>query len=112
MNTDLSLNLNKIALLRNSREGNYPNPVEFAKLCIDCGCQGITVHPRPDQRHIRPEDVRSLATLCKDYDHIEFNVEGNPFADEIGDYPGFMALVEETLPDQVTLVPDLSLIHI
>lgn len=104
--TALSVNLNKIALLRNSREGNYPNPVEFARLCIHAGCQGITVHPRPDQRHIRPQDVHSLGELCAGYDHIEFNVEGNPFAEEIGEYPGFMALIEDAKPDQVTLVPD------
>lgn len=104
--TALSLNLNKIALLRNSREGNYPNPVEYGRTCIEAGCHGITVHPRPDQRHIRPDDVYELAKLCREYDHIEFNVEGNPFAGEIGDYPGFLKLVEATRPDQVTLVPD------
>lgn len=104
--TALSVNLNKIALLRNSREGNYPNPVEYGRLCIEAGCHGITVHPRPDQRHIRPDDVHALAGLCREYDHIEFNVEGNPFAGEIGEYPGFLKLVEATRPDQVTLVPD------
>lgn len=104
--TALSINLNKIALLRNSREGNYPNPVNFARICIDSGCQGITVHPRPDQRHIRPDDVRALGKLCTEFDHIEFNIEGNPFAGETGSYPGFMQLVEEQRPDQVTLVPD------
>lgn len=104
--TALSVNLNKIALLRNSREGNYPNPVEYGRLCIEAGCHGITVHPRPDQRHIRPDDVHALAELCREYDHIEFNVEGNPFAGEIGEYPGFLTLVEATRPDQVTLVPD------
>ncbi|MEX2365585.1 MAG: pyridoxine 5'-phosphate synthase [Pseudohongiellaceae bacterium] len=104
--TALSLNLNKIALLRNSREGNYPNPVEYGRLCIEAGGDGITVHPRPDQRHIRPDDVHELAGLCREYEHIEFNVEGNPFAEEIGEYPGFLKLVEATRPDQVTLVPD------
>lgn len=102
----MSINLNKIALLRNSREGNYPSPVEFGRLCIESGCHGITVHPRPDQRHIRPDDVYRLAELCRNHDSIEFNVEGNPFAGEIGDYPGFLKLVEATHPDQVTLVPD------
>ena len=61
--TALSINLNKIALIRNSREGNYPNILDFANTCIDCGVDGITVHPRPDQRHIRPTDVRQLAQL-------------------------------------------------
>lgn len=105
-NTKLSINLNKIALLRNSREGNHPNPVDFAKICIDSGCHGITVHPRPDQRHIRPSDVSSLGELSKKHKQIEFNIEGNPFADAIGSYPGFMQLVEQQRPDQVTLVPD------
>lgn len=104
--TALSINLNKIALLRNSREGNYPNPVDFARLCIESGCQGITVHPRPDQRHIRPSDVDELGALCASLPSIEFNIEGNPFAGEVGSYPGFMALVEKQRPDQVTLVPD------
>jgi pyridoxine 5-phosphate synthase len=104
--TDLSINLNKIALIRNSREGNYPDVVEFAKVCIDQGADGITVHPRPDQRHIRPDDVRRLAALVKPLANVEFNVEGNPFAPAVGDYPGFIELVAETMPDQCTLVPD------
>ena len=104
--TALSINLNKIALIRNSREGNYPSFVEHAKTCIDCGVDGITVHPRPDQRHIRPDDVRQLAALTRSLDEVEFNIEGNPFADALGSYPGLIALVEETQPDQCTLVPD------
>lgn len=104
--TALSINLNKIALIRNSREGNYPCVVEHARICIDNGADGITVHPRPDQRHIRPGDVRNLAALVKPLADLEFNVEGNPFAPANGDYPGFIELVEETLPDQCTLVPD------
>ena len=104
--TALSINLNKVALIRNSREGNYPDVVEFAQLCIDHGANGITVHPRPDQRHIRPDDVRRLASLVKPLANIEFNVEGNPFAPAVGSYPGFIELVAETLPDQCTLVPD------
>ena len=104
--TALSINLNKIALIRNSREGNYPNIIDFANTCIDCGVDGITVHPRPDQRHIRPNDVRQLAQLVAPLDEVEFNIEGNPFANACGDYPGLLALVEETLPDQCTLVPD------
>ena len=104
--TALSINLNKIALIRNSREGNYPSVIEHAKTCIDCGVDGITVHPRPDQRHIRPDDVRQLATLTRPLDKVEFNIEGNPFADALGSYPGLIALVQETQPDQCTLVPD------
>ena len=104
--TALSINLNKIALIRNSREGNYPSVVKHAKTCIDCGVDGITVHPRPDQRHIRPDDVRQLAALTHPLDEVEFNIEGNPFADALGSYPGLVALVQETQPDQCTLVPD------
>jgi pyridoxine 5-phosphate synthase len=104
--TALSINLNKVALIRNSREGNYPDVVEHAKVCIANGADGITVHPRPDQRHIRPDDVRRLATLVKPLENVEFNVEGNPFAPAVGSYPGFIELVEETNPDQCTLVPD------
>ncbi|MCT2533954.1 pyridoxine 5'-phosphate synthase [SAR92 clade bacterium H231] len=104
--TALSINLNKIALLRNSREGNYPSVVNHAQLCIDQGGQGITVHPRPDQRHIRPSDVRQLAELVRPLSGVEFNIEGNPFAPALNDYPGFIELVEETQPDQCTLVPD------
>jgi len=102
----LSVNLNKIALIRNSRTGNYPNVVEHAKICIASGAHGITVHPRPDQRHIRPSDVFELKKLVQQHPHIEFNVEGNPFADAHQNYPGFMALVKQSLPDQCTLVPD------
>ena len=104
--TALSINLNKIALLRNSREGNHPAPADFALLCIESGCRGITVHPRPDQRHIRPSDVKELGELCAPTPHIEFNIEGNPFAGAIGTYPGFMELARQQRPDQVTLVPD------
>lgn len=104
--TALSINLNKIALIRNSREGNYPNVIEMAEQCINLGADGITVHPRPDQRHIRPSDVRQLATLVNSINTVEFNIEGNPFAEPLADYPGLLALVEETQPDQCTLVPD------
>ena len=104
--TALSINLNKIALIRNSREGNYPSVVEHAKTCIDCGVDGITVHPRPDQRPIRPDAVRQLAALTRPLNEVEFNIEGNPFADAQGSYPGLVALVQETQPDQCTLVPD------
>lgn len=106
VNVLLSVNLNKIALIRNSREGNYPNVVEHAKVCLANGADGITVHPRPDQRHIRPKDVHQLSQLVSPLEGIEFNVEGNPFAEPKGSYPGLIQLVEETLPDQCTLVPD------
>jgi len=106
MSTALSVNLNKIALIRNSREGSYPDPLTFGQLCLDHGAQGLTVHPRPDQRHIRPGDVITLAELVKPLANIEFNIEGNPFAESLGDYPGFIELVEQCQPDQCTLVPD------
>lgn len=106
MSTALSVNLNKIALIRNSREGSYPDPLAFGQLCLDNGAQGLTVHPRPDQRHIRPGDVIALAELVKPLANIEFNIEGNPFAESLGDYPGFIELVEQCQPDQCTLVPD------
>lgn len=106
--TVLSVNLNKIAVLRNSREGHRPNVVEAARTVIAAGVKGITVHPRPDQRHIRPQDVYDLATLLsEEFPGVEFNIEGNPHAPatEAG-YPGFDALIEATRPDQATLVPD------
>ena len=103
--TQLSVNLNKIALLRNARGEGQPDLAKAAHTCIDAGCAGITVHPRPDQRHIRPDDVRMLARLCRERG-VEFNVEGNPFAPARGSYPGFLALIAETSPDQATLVPD------
>jgi pyridoxine 5-phosphate synthase len=106
MNTALSVNLNKIALIRNSREGNYPDVVEHGKICLAAGADGLTVHPRPDQRHIRPHDVYELADLLKDNHQAEFNIEGNPFAEKIGDFPGFIKLVLDTKPEQCTLVPD------
>lgn len=110
MGIALSVNLNKIALIRNSREGNYPDIIKHAKICIDNGADGITIHPRPDQRHIRPQDARDLQKFLAEANnkstHIEFNIEGNPFAGPKGSYPGLIELVEETQPDQCTLVPD------
>ncbi|WP_339898642.1 pyridoxine 5'-phosphate synthase [uncultured Gilvimarinus sp.] len=106
MSTALSVNLNKIALLRNSREGDFPSVLEHGKICLDAGADGLTVHPRPDQRHIRPSDVYQLADLVAQHDRIEFNIEGNPFAAAQGSYPGLLQLVEETRPHQCTLVPD------
>ncbi len=104
-NISLSVNLNKIALIRNSRDGNFPDVVEFAKLSIDAGAKGITVHPRPDLRHITPTDVLQLAELTKKA-QVEFNIEGNPFAPPNENYPGFTALVAQAKPTQCTLVPD------
>jgi pyridoxine 5-phosphate synthase len=102
--TVLSVNLNKIAVLRNSRGGEQPDIRRAAQTCIDAGCGGITVHPRPDLRHVRPDDVRALAQLLRG--QVEYNIEGNPFAPPRGDYPGLLALVAEVRPTQVTLVPD------
>lgn len=104
--TALSVNLNKIALIRNSRPGNYPNVVTHGETCINAGADGLTVHPRPDQRHIRPHDVYELSELVKNHQGIEFNIEGNPYADSLGDFPGFIKLVRDVVPHQCTLVPD------
>ena len=106
--TVLSINLNKIALLRNSREGQRPSVIEFAQLAIAAGAKGITVHPRPDQRHIRATDVPELATMLRrDHPEIEFNIEGNPqAAANIDGYPGFIELIRAAKPAQATLVPD------
>ncbi|NBC58368.1 MAG: pyridoxine 5'-phosphate synthase [Bacteroidetes bacterium] len=93
--TRLSVNINKIATLRNARGGNMPNVIQSAIDIEGFGAQGITVHPRPDERHIRYDDVRALSKSVT----TEFNVEGNPIAK-------FIDLVLETKPDQVTLVPD------
>jgi pyridoxine 5-phosphate synthase len=102
--TLLSVNLNKIAVLRNSRGGSEPDIAHAALTCIEAGCGGITVHPRPDLRHVRPDDVRSLASLLRG--RVEYNIEGNPFAAPRGAYPGLIALAREVRPTQVTLVPD------
>lgn len=100
--TRLSVNVNKVAVLRNSRGGDMPNVVQAADAAVAAGAQGITVHPRPDRRHIRPADVLALANRYP----VEFNVEGNPFAGPSVDYCGFMQLLEQTRPAQATLVPD------
>ena len=115
--TKLSINLNKIALIRNSRDTRHPDPCEFATAVIEAGAHGITVHPRPDQRHIRADDCVRLGEMLwprlADGSAVELNLEGNPFAEPqpsarsgVSDYPGFMALVERVRPAQVTLVPD------
>lgn len=100
----LSVNVNKIAVLRNSRGGALPSVTRAAAICIEAGAQGITVHPRPDLRHIHPADVAALSALCRG--RAEFNIEGNPFAPARGAYPGLFELVRAARPDQVTLVPD------
>jgi len=98
--TKLSVNVNKVATLRNTRpQLNIPDVVRCAKICLDAGAHGITVHPRPDQRHIKPDDVDALADLLKKYPHAEFNIEGNPFID-------YMPILEKVRPTQATLVPD------
>ena len=102
--TLLSVNVNKVAVLRNSRGGSLPSVLDAARVAIAAGAGGITVHPRPDQRHILASDVRDLAKLVAN--KVEFNIEGNPFASARGSYPGLLSLVQETRPTQVTLVPD------
>ncbi|MEZ5501161.1 MAG: pyridoxine 5'-phosphate synthase [Halioglobus sp.] len=105
----LSVNLNKIALIRNSRDTTNPDIPRHARMCIEAGADGITVHPRPDQRHIRVQDCFDLAAMLD----VEFNIEGNPMTGPrrsdrqgVDDYPGFMALVRAIRPTQCTLVPD------
>lgn len=105
MSTALSVNLNKIAVLRNSRGGADPDVLRAADACLDAGAHGLTVHPRPDARHIRAGDVRALGQLCAARG-VELNVEGNPFARARAGYPGLLALCTEVRPAQVTLVPD------
>lgn len=101
----LSVNVNKVAVLRNSRGGAAPDVVRAARACLDAGAHGITVHPRPDARHIRAADVLALAALCRER-AVEFNIEGNPFAPPREGYPGFHALCAQAMPAQATLVPD------
>ena len=103
--TALSVNVNKIAVLRNSRGGGEPDVVRAARTCLQAGAHGITVHPRPDQRHIRTDDVMALAELTAEHG-VELNLEGNPFAPPREGYPGFLALCEQVRPAQATLVPD------
>ncbi len=95
----LSVNVNKVAHLRNTRHLGIPSVLRAATLCLEAGAQGITVHPRPDERHIRAQDVRELAALMKQWPHAEFNIEGNPF-------DNLMAFVREHRPQQTTFVPD------
>lgn len=97
--TSLSVNLNKVALVRNTRHLGIPSVTRAATLCLEAGAHGITVHPRPDERHIRADDVRDLAQLLKAWPQREFNIEGNPFQN-------LMAFVREFRPHQCTFVPD------
>jgi pyridoxine 5-phosphate synthase len=97
--TKLSVNLNKVALLRNARSIGIPSVTGAARVCIDAGAHGITVHPRPDERHTRASDVYELASLLAETPGVEFNIEGNPF-------PKFMEIVRRVRPTQCTLVPD------
>lgn len=97
--TKLSVNVNKFALLRNSRGADLPNVLRMAERCVRAGAHGITVHPRPDERHIRYRDAVEIGEYVAGLPDIEFNIEGNPI-------PGFLELVGAVRPDQCTLVPD------
>ena len=95
--TKLSVNINRIALLRNTRNVGIPDIIAMAKIALKAGAYGITVHPRPDQRHITYQDVFDLSELLK---KSEFNIEGNPFTGK------YLEIVKQVVPDQATLVPD------
>ena len=97
--TALSININKFALIRNARGADMPNLVDISKKCIEYGADGITVHPRPDERHVKFSDLQELKNLTNNYEQIEFNIEGYPSDD-------FIKRVINVSPDQVTLVPD------
>jgi len=99
VNTALSVNLNKVALVRNTRHLGIPSVTRAATMCLQAGAAGITVHPRHDARHIRHEDVLDLATLLRDWPEREFNIEGNPFHN-------LMDVAREVRPHQLTFVPD------
>ncbi len=99
LRTALSVNVNKVALLRNTRHLDIPSVKRAAQLCLEAGAQGITVHPRPDQRHIRTHDVHELAALLRDWPQAEYNIEGNPFHN-------LMDFIRELRPQQATFVPD------
>lgn len=97
--TALSVNVNKIALLRNTRHLGEPSVVKGSRICLEAGANGITVHPRPDQRHIRTHDVFEIAELLQDWPDREYNIEGNPFHN-------LMEIVRTVRPAQATFVPD------
>ncbi|MGD1865973.1 MAG: pyridoxine 5'-phosphate synthase [Phormidesmis sp.] len=98
--TNLSVNLNKVAMLRNARPLTIPSVVKMGEISIAAGAHGLTVHPRPDERHIRRTDVYDLAALLKKHPTIEYNIEGNPLESP------FMDIIRDVKPHQVTLVPD------
>ena len=104
---NLSVNLNKISLLRESRGGVLPSFYDFAKLALDQNVAGITLHPRPDQRHIIEDDIKTAFELIKQYKK-ELNIEGNPVESAINNYKGYLTLIKEYKPHQATLVPDSS----
>jgi pyridoxine 5-phosphate synthase len=97
--TKLSVNVNKVATLRNTRSLDIPSVVRLSRIALTAGAHGITVHPRPDQRHIRTADVAAVAALVKEFPHAEYNIEGNPFH-------GLFEHCAEVRPQQATLVPD------
>ncbi|MBS0609674.1 MAG: pyridoxine 5'-phosphate synthase [Proteobacteria bacterium] len=97
--TALSVNVNKVALVRNPRHLGIPSVTRAAQLCLQAGAQGITVHPRPDERHIRAQDVHDLAALLRQWPQAEFNIEGNPTHN-------LMEFIRQVLPTQATFVPD------
>ena len=99
MKTSLSVNVNKVALVRNTRHLGIPSVTRAAQLCLQAGAHGITVHPRPDERHIRARDVHELATLMKQWPDREFNIEGNPTQN-------LMDFIRTVRPHQATFVPD------
>src|SRR4051812_30167576 len=100
MTAKLSVNVNLVAQIRNRRDLGFPSVTRAAQICLEAGAHGITVHPRPDERHIRPGDVQGLhALLRKDWPRAEFNIEGNPFHN-------LMGFVRELCPHQCTFVPD------
>src|SRR3954452_20470643 len=97
--TALSINLNKVALVRNTRHLGIPSVARAATLCLQAGAQGITVHPRPDARHIRASDVADLHALLAQWPEAEYNIEGNPFQN-------LMGFIRDVCPHQATFVPD------
>ncbi len=99
--TKLSVNINKVATLRNTRALDIPSVTHLARIALAAGAHGITIHPRPDRRHIRPDDVGALAALVREFPGREFNIEGNPFHD-------YMPHIRAVRPTQCTLVPDAT----